>query len=197
MRDFDAARSSFITALRLNPSPLIRTKIQEELGNLLIFSGKYDEAISYFKPEDEERISYRTIAYVNSLLYSAKIDSAVAYLDLNILKTDPNLAYFNDIFEMHDLVVDYYADGTREDKLAFELFFKAERLINEFDIDGAIQLLEKIDLNNSEALISPLVSLRLAFIYIDLKDYEKSLGYALDVSSSSVSYTHLTLPTSG
>lgn len=193
MRDFDAARSSFITALRLNPSPLIRTKIQEELGNLLIFSGKYDEAISYFKPEGEERISYRTIAYVNSLLYSAKIDSAVAYLDLNILKTDPNLAYFNDIFEMHDLVVDYYADGTREDKLAFELFFKAERLINEFDIDGAIQLLEKIDLNNSEALISPLVSLRLAFIYIDLKDYEKSLGYALDVSSSSLKDKGLTL----
>ena len=44
---------------------------------------------------------------------------------------------------MHDLVVDYYADGTREDKLAFELFFKAERLINEFDIDGAIQYLKK------------------------------------------------------
>ena len=152
MRDFDAARSSFITALRLNPSPLLRTKIQEELGNLLIFSGKYDEAISYFKPEGEERISYRTIAYVNSLLYSAKIDSAVAYLDLNIFKTDPNLAYFNDIFEMHDLVVDYYADGTREDKLAFELFFKAERLINEFDIDGAIQLLEKIDLRYRKCL---------------------------------------------
>ena len=29
-------------------------KIQNEIGNLLIFSGKYDEAIQYFKPEANE-----------------------------------------------------------------------------------------------------------------------------------------------
>ena len=100
-----------------------------------------------FSEGEERGFSYRTVGYINSLLYNSKIDSAVAFLDSNILKTDPNEAYFNDIFEMHDLIIDYYTDGTREDKLAFELFFKAERLINEFDIDGAIQLLEKIEMD--------------------------------------------------
>ena len=124
MRDFFAARSSFEIALKLNPSTDLRKKIQNEIGNLLIFSGKYDEAIQYFKPEANEEFNYRTVGYINSLLYSSQIDSAVAFLDSNILKANPNEAHFNDIFEIHDMIIDYYTDGTREDKLAFELFLK-------------------------------------------------------------------------
>ena len=186
MRDFFAARSSFEIALKLNPSTELRKKIQNEIGNLLIFSGKYDEAIQYFKPEVNEEFSYRTVGYINSLLYSSQIDSAVAFLDSNILKANPNEAHFNDIFEIHDMIIDYYTDGTREDKLAFELFFKAEKLINEFDVKGAVKVLQTIEMDYNDSLVSPLASLRLAFIFIDLKQYDKSLEYALAVSATSL-----------
>ena len=186
MRDFFAARSSFEIALKLNPSTDLRKKIQNEIGNLLIFSGKYDEAIQYFKPEANEEFSYRTVGYINSLLYSSQIDSAVAFLDSNILKANPNEAHFNDIFEIHDMIIDYYTDGTREDKLAFELFFKAEKLINEFDVKGAVKVLQTIEMDYNDSLVSPLASLRLAFIFIDLKQYDKSLEYALAVSATSL-----------
>ena len=186
MRDFFAARSSFEIALKLNPSTDLRKKIQNEIGNLLIFSGKYDEAIQYFKHEANEEFSYRTVGYINSLLYSSQIDSAVAFLDSNILKANPNEAHFNDIFEIHDMIIDYYTDGTREDKLAFELFFKAEKLINEFDVKGAVKVLQTIEMDYNDSLVSPLASLRLAFIFIDLKQYDKSLEYALAVSATSL-----------
>ena len=186
MRDFFAARSSFEIALKLNPSTDLRKKIQNEIGNLLIFSGKYDEAIQYFKPEANEEFNYRTVGYINSLLYSSQIDSAVAFLDSNILKANPNEAHFNDIFEIHDMIIDYYTDGTREDKLAFELFFKAEKLINEFDVKGAVKVLQTIEMDYNDSLVSPLASLRLAFIFIDLKQYDKSLEYALAVSATSL-----------
>ena len=186
MRDFFAARSSFEIALKFNPSTDLRKKIQNEIGNLLIFSGKYDEAIKYFKPEANEEFSYRTVGYINSLLYSSQIDSAVAFLDSNILKANPNEAHFNDIFEIHDMIIDYYTDGTREDKLAFELFFKAEKLINEFDVKGAVKVLQTIEMDYNDSLVSPLASLRLAFIFIDLKQYDKSLEYALAVSATSL-----------
>ena len=186
MRDFFAARSSFEIALKLNPSTDLRKKIQNEIGNLLIFSGNYDEAIQYFKPETNEEFSYRTVGYINSLLYSSQIDSAVAFLDSNILKANPNEAHFNDIFEIHDMIIDYYTDGTREDKLAFELFFKAEKLINEFDVKGAVKVLQTIEMDYNDSLVSPLASLRLAFIFIDLKQYDKSLEYALAVSATSL-----------
>ena len=186
MRDFFAARSSFEIALKLNPSTDLRKKIQNEIGNLLIFSGKYDDAIQYFKPGSNEEFSYRTVGYINSLLYSSQIDSAVAFLDSNILKANPNEAHFNDIFEIHDMIIDYYTDGTREDKLAFELFFKAEKLINEFDVKGAVKVLQTIEMDYNDSLVSPLASLRLAFIFIDLKQYDKSLEYALAVSATSL-----------
>ena len=186
MRDFFAARSSFEIALKLNPSTDLRKKIQNEIGNLLIFSGKYDEAIQYFKPEANEEFNYRTVGYINSLLYSSQIDSAVAFLDSNILKANPNEAHFNDIFEIHDMIIDYYTNGTREDKLAFELFFKAEKLINEFDVKGAVKVLQTIEMDYNDSLVSPLASLRLAFIFIDLKQYDKSLEYALAVSATSL-----------
>ena len=107
-------------------------------------------------------------------------------MDSNILKANPNEAHFNDIFEIHDMIIDYYTDGTREDKLAFELFFKAEKLINEFDVKGAVKVLQTIEMDYNDSLVSPLASLRLAFIFIDLKQYDKSLEYALAVSATSL-----------
>ena len=184
MRDYEGAKSSFETALKINPSDELKNLIYFDLGNLLIFSGRYEEAANYFKPELGEKVSNRTIGYINSLLYDVKMDSVIAYLDSTILTIDPNHKYFNDLFEIHDVIVNYYVDGTRDDKEAFKLFFIAESLINEYKIQNAVELLEKIRIDFSDALITPLVTLRLAFISVDLNEYEKSIQYALAMENT-------------
>jgi len=184
MRDYEGAKSSFETALKTNPSNELKNLIFFELGNLLIFSGRYEEAANYFKPELGEKVSNRTIGYINSLLYDVKMDSVIAYLDSTILTIDPNHKYFNDLFEIHDVIVNYYVDGTRDDKEAFKLFFIAESLINEYKIQNAVELLEKIRIDFSDALITPLATLRLAFISVDLNEYEKSIQYALAMENT-------------
>ena len=184
MRDYEGAKSSFETALKTNPSNELKKLIFFDLGNLLIFSGRYDEAANYFKPELGEKVNNRTIGYINSLLYDVKMDSVIAYLDSTILTIDPNHKYFNDLFEIHDVIVNYYVDGTRDDKEAFKLFFIAESLINEYKIQNAVELLEKIRIDFSDALITPLVTLRLAFISVDLNEYEKSIQYALAMENT-------------
>ncbi len=184
MRDYEGAKSSFETALKINPSNELKNLIYFDIGNLLIFSGKYEEAANYFKPELGEKVSNRTIGYINSLLYDVKMDSVIAYLDSTILTIDPNHKYFNDLFEIHDVIMNYYIDGTRDDKEAFKLFFIAESLINEYKIQNAVELLEKIRIDFSDALITPLVTLRLAFISVDLNEYEKSIQYALAMENT-------------
>ena len=184
MRDYEGAKSSFETALKTNPSNELKNMIFFDLGNLLIFSGRYEEAANYFKPELGEKVSNRTIGYINSLLYDVKMDSVIAYLDSTILTIDPNHKYFNDLFEIHDVIVNYYVDGTRDDKEAFKLFFIAESLINEYKIQNAVELLEKIRIDFSDALITPLATLRLAFISVDLNEYEKSIQYALAMENT-------------
>ena len=184
MRDYEGAKSSFETALKTNPSNELKNLIYFDLGNLLIFSGRYEEAANYFKPELGEKVSNKTIGYINSLLYDVKMDSVIAYLDSTILTIDPNHKYFNDLFEIHDVIVNYYIDGTRDDKEAFKLFFIAESLINEYKIQNAVELLEKIRIDFSDALITPLVTLRLAFISVDLNEYEKSIQYALAMENT-------------
>ena len=184
MRDYEGAKSSFQTALKINPSNELKNLIYFDIGNLLIFSGRYEEAANYFKPELGEKVSNRTIGYINSLLYDVKMDSVIAYLDSTILTIDPNHKYFNDLFEIHDVIVNYYVDGTRDDKEAFKLFFIAESLINEYKIQNAVELLEKIRIDFSDALITPLATLRLAFISVDLNEYEKSIQYALAMENT-------------
>ena len=193
MRDFVGAKSSFDTALKANPSSQLRELIFSDIGKLFVYDGKYVEAINYFKPEVNENINNRTIIYINSLLYSLEIDSAITYLDEIILNINPNHKYFNDLFEIHDLIINHYSDGTRGDKIAFKLFFKAESLINEYKIREAIEILESIRLNHADATIYPIIILRLAFLSIDLMQYEKSIQYALSIEDTNLKDRGLTL----
>ena len=53
--------------------------------------------------------------------------------------------------------------------------------------------MEMIRLNYSDSLIYPIVTLRLAFISIDLMQYEKSIKYALAIEETSLKDRGLTL----
>ena len=193
MRDFEGAKSSYETALKSNPDTELKNLIFSDIGKLLIYDGKYKEAKIYFHPNQNENLNDQTIGYLNSLLYGLEIDSAMTFLDQIILSIDTSNKYFNDIFEIHDLIKNYYADGTKDDKIAFKAFFKAESLINEYKLKEAIKVLESIRINHSDSMIYPIITLRMALLSIDLMQFEKSIIYALAMEDTNLKDVGLTL----
>ena len=193
MRDFEGAKSSYETALKSNPDTELKNLIFSDIGKLLIYDGKYKEAKIYFHPNQNENFNDQTIGYLNSLLYGLEIDSAMIFLDQIILSIDTSNKYFNDIFEIHDLIKNYYADGTKDDKIAFKAFFKAESLINEYKLKEAIKVLESIRINHSDSMIYPITTLRMALLSIDLMQFEKSIIYALAMEDTNLKDVGLTL----
>ena len=193
MRDFEGAKSSYETALKSNPDTELKNLIFSDIGKLLIYDGKYKEAKIYFHPNQNENLNDQTIGYLNSLLYGLEIDSAMTFLDQIILSIDTSNKYFNDIFEIHDLIKNYYADGTKDDKIAFKAFFKAESLINEYKLKDAIKVLESIRINHSDSMIYPIITLRMALLSIDLMQFEKSIIYALAMEDTNLKDVGLTL----
>ena len=193
MRDFEGAKSSYETALKSNPDTELKNLIFSDIGKLLIYDGRYKEAKIYFHPNQNENLNDQTIAYLNSLLYGLEIDSAMTFLDQIILSIDTSNKYFNDIFEIHDLIKNYYADGTKDDKIAFKAFFKAESLINEYKLKEAIKVLESIRINHSDSMIYPITTLRMALLSIDLMQFEKSIIYALAMEDTNLKDVGLTL----
>ena len=193
MRDFEGAKSSYETALKSNPDTELKNLIFSDIGKLLIYDGKYKEAKIYFHPNQNENLNDQTIGYLNSLLYGLEIDSAMTFLDQIILSIDTSNKYFNDIFEIHDLIKNYYADGTKDDKIAFKAFFKAESLINEYKLKDAIKVLESIRINHSDSMIYPITTLRMALLSIDLMQFEKSIIYALAMEDTNLKDVGLTL----
>ena len=193
MRDFEGAKSSYETALKSNPDTELKNLIFSDIGKLLIYDGRYKEAEIYFHPNQNENLNDQTIGYLNSLLYGLEIDSAMTFLDQIILSIDTSNKYFNDIFEIHDLIKNYYADGTKDDKIAFKAFFKAESLINEYKLKDAIKVLESIRINHSDSMIYPITTLRMALLSIDLMQFEKSIIYALAMEDTNLKDVGLTL----
>jgi len=193
MRDFEGAKSSYETALKSNPDTELKNLIFSDIGKLLIYDGRYKEAKIYFHPNQNENLNDQTIGYLNSLLYGLEIDSAMTFLDQIILSIDTSNKYFNDIFEIHDLIKNYYADGTKDDKIAFKAFFKAESLINEYKLKEAIKVLESIRINHSDSMIYPITTLRMALLSIDLMQFEKSIIYALAMEDTNLKDVGLTL----
>ena len=193
MRDFEGAKSSYETALKSNPDTELKNLIFSDIGKLLIYDGRYKEAKIYFHPHPNENLNDQTIGYLNSLLYGLEIDSAMTFLDQIILSIDTSNNYFNDIFEIHDLIKNYYADGTKDDKIAFKAFFKAESLINEYKLKEAIKVLESIRINHSDSMIYPITTLRMALLSIDLMQFEKSIIYALAMEDTNLKDVGLTL----
>jgi len=189
MQDIYGAKMSYEAALQAWPHPDQEKKIRTRIGDLLISDGQYSEAIDYFKPDSRpgyppEMVDEYTIRYLISLLFKREIELPLAFLDSVTLELEPNHRYFNDLMEMHDLLVNYYLDGTRDDRLAFESFFQAEALIRQYKIPEAIETLNDIEQRYPEALITPLSTLRMAILLLEFDQPETALTVALSIENS-------------
>ncbi|MDP6034393.1 MAG: hypothetical protein QGH04_11170 [Candidatus Marinimicrobia bacterium] len=189
LQDVNGAKHSYEKALVSRPNADLRKKIQIRLGDLLLISGQYPEAIDYFDRQinavsSPENIDGNTIRYLTSLLFNREIDQPLSFLDSIVYAINPNHPYFNDLMEMHDLITQYYSDGTRDDRLAFESFFQGESLVRQFKIQEAIESFNYINHRHPDALITPLSTLRKALLLLEFDQPEAALMAALSIENS-------------
>jgi len=189
LQDVNGAKHSYEKALVSRPNADLRKKIQIRLGDLLLISGQYPEAINYFDRQinavsSPENIDGNTIRYLTSLLFNREIDQPLSFLDSIVYTINSNHPYFNDLMEMHDLITQYYSDGTRDDRLAFESFFQGESLVRQFKIQEAIESFNYINHRHPDALITPLSTLRKALLLLEFDQPEAALMAALSIENS-------------
>jgi len=189
LQDVNGAKHSYEKALVSRPNADLRKKIQIRLGDLLLISGQYPEAIDYFDRQinavsSPENIDGNTIRYLTSLLFNREIDQPLSFLDSIVYTINSNHPYFNDLMEMHDLITQYYSDGTRDDRLAFESFFQGESLVRQFKIQEAIESFNYINHRHPDALITPLSTLRKALLLLEFDQPEAALMAALSIENS-------------
>jgi len=189
LQDVNGAKHSYEKALVSRPNADLRKKIQIRLGDLLLISGQYPEAIDYFDRQinavsSPENIDGNTIRYLTSLLFNREIDQPLSFLDSIVYAINPNHPYFNDLMEMHDLITQYYSDGTRDDRLAFESFFQGESLVRQFKIQEAIESFNYINHRHPDALITPISTLRKALLLLEFDQPEAALMAALSIENS-------------
>ena len=182
--DFQGSLISYKSALDAKPDNELAILINEKIGELYLLNGEFELATQFFNPDNKKNIDKTSIHYINSLLYNKNIEKPLAFLDSVIANLNPNHIFFNDLLEMHDLLINFYNDGTREDKIAFKSFFHSEGLINQHKIPEAILSLEKINDVHSDALITPLSNLRLAILLVEFEQYDKALKIILSIENS-------------
>ena len=186
IHDFQGSLISYKSALESKQNKQLSKKINIKIGELYLLNGKFELATEYFKPKNQKNADKASIHYINSLLYNENIDESLTYLDSVILNLSPQHLFFNDLLEMHDLLINFYNDGTRDDKIAFKKFFHSEGLIKQHKIPEAILSLEKINNDYSDALITPLSNLRLAILLVEFEQYDKALKTIQSIENSSL-----------
>ena len=187
IRDYEGSLFSYKSALDANPNAKLRKLIKSRIGELNLLSGDYEQAKEYFRTKNNQNIvDDNTIHYINSLLYDKDIETPLSFLDTVITSIKPTHHFFNDILEVHDLIINYYSYGTRNDKVAFKEFFSSEGLIRQYKIPEAIVSLKEISNKYPDALITPLSKLRLAILFVEFREYEKALSVALSIDDSSL-----------
>lgn len=193
LKDYIGANKSFKLALKLNPDQNLINKINIQIGEMLLLSGNFEEAEKYYKPLIAQNVNENTIQYLKSVLFQQDISRSISFLDSIIVKLNPGHIFFNDLLEMQNLLVSNYEDGTKDDQLAFKLFFNAEALIYQNKTYEAISNLEKIISQHSDALITPLSTLRLSLLLTELKEFDKAHKIALSIENSYLKDQSLTL----
>ena len=179
--DYKGALISYNAALNSFPSDILKKEINLKIGKLLLLSGELKKSLDYFESNKKKQINEGSIHYFNSMIYQGMIVESKSFLDSIIFNLDPSHSFFNDFLEMQNLIINYYSNGTKSDKIAFKIFYEAESLINQNKIDEAIKKLQKINDQYSDALIAPLSTLRLSLIFLAINNPEKAQALAQSI----------------
>jgi len=178
-RDFDGARTSYLSALASRPDNNLRQNILLRIGDTFIAEGNLIAARNHFKIQHRNNntsISPFTMKEIHLTFLTGAIDTAKTVLDSVIVNSLPNDKYFNDLMELQDIIAQHYTLGNEEDKEALLQYSIAERFLQQYKLVEAAEMLAFIRENYPDVSILPTVMLRECLLRLLLEDVNISLN---------------------
>ena len=180
-RDFDGARTSYLSALASRPDNNLRQNILLRIGDTFIAEGNLIAARNHFKVQhrnNNNSISPFTMKEIQLTFLTGTIDTAKTVLDSVIVNSLPNDKYFNDLMELQDIIAQHYTFGSETDKEALLQYSIAERFLQQYKLVEAAEMLAFIRENYPDVSILPTVMLRECLLRLLLEDVSISLNIA-------------------
>ena len=180
-RDFDGARTSYLSALASRPDNNLRQNILLRIGDTFIAEGNLIAARNHFKVQDRNNnnsISPFTMKEIQLTFLTGTIDTAKTVLDSMIVNSLPNDKYFNDLMELQDIIAQHYTFGSETDKEALLQYSITERFLQQYKLVEAAEMLAFIRENYPDVSILPTVMLRECLLRLLLEDVSISLNIA-------------------
>ena len=179
-QDFDGARTSYLSALASRPDKNLRKNILLRIGDTFIAEGNLKAARNHFKVQhrknDNTSVSPFTMKEIHLIFLTGTIDTVKTVLDSVIVNALPNDKYFNDLMELQDIIVQNYTFGSETDKEALVQYSIAERLLQQYKLVEAAEMLAFIRENYPDVSILPIVMLRECLLRLLLEDVNISLN---------------------
>ncbi len=185
MEDFDKALNLYKSSLSKCRSKTLKKQNILRIADVHLARGDFISSIKFL---DSSYSTHKLPEIKNKLiemyLFSGSPDTALTMIN-NAFKTIiPTDKYFNDLMELRDFVNHYYVKIDAEGKEVFKNYLRSESLLKQRKIFEANQLLEYIQNNNKNQIISPLISLRRSIILIRLRKYDEALSQLSTLNGS-------------
>ena len=177
MEDFDKALTLYKSSLSKCRSENLKKQNILRIADVHLAKGNYTSSINFL---DSSYSTFKIPETKNKLieiyLFSGSPDTALSMIN-NIFQTIiPTNKYFNDLMELRDFINHYYVKVDNKGKEVFKDYLRSESLLKQRKIFEANQLLEYIQSNNDNEIISPLIALRRSIILIRLRKYDEALS---------------------
>jgi tetratricopeptide (TPR) repeat protein len=177
MEDFDKALNLYKSSLSKCRSKKLKEQSILKIADVHLSKGDFISSIKFldstYSIHDIPEIKNKLI---EMYLFSGFPDTALAMINNSFKTIMPTDKYFNDLMELRDFINHYYVKVDDKGKKVFKDYLRSESLLKQRKIFEANQLLEFIQINNNNEIISPLISLRRSIILIRLKKYDDALN---------------------
>tara|TARA_B100001093_G_scaffold60766_1_gene51226 strand:- start:338 stop:2197 length:1860 start_codon:yes stop_codon:yes gene_type:complete len=177
MEDFDKALNLYKSSLSKCISKTLKEQNILRIADIHLAKGDFISSIKFldssYSIHDVPEIKNKLIEIY---LFSGLPDTALTMINNSFKSMMPTNKYFNDLMELRDFINHYYVKIDAEGKEVFKNYLRSESLLKQRKIFEANQLLEYIQNNNNNEIISPLISLRRSIILIRLKKYDEALS---------------------
>jgi len=188
IKDFSGARQSFKAALDSRPSRSLKNKIILRLGDLYLAEGKLEETRTYFQKlmqtPGSNQIDLISLKYLQALLLSGEIEKTADMLESLFIDITPQHRFFNDLFELQDLIINNYLEASDQDRQAFENYLRAEIFIRRNMLPQALEIFSYNKINFAGASINPFATLREALLRLRAGDTSGALKISLSLEKT-------------
>ena len=185
MEDFDKALNLYVSSFLKCRSKTLKEQNILRIADVHLAKGDFISSIEFldssYSKNEIPGIKYKLI---EMYLFSGFPDTAFTMINNLFQTTTPADKYFNDLMELRDFINHYYVKVDAEGKEVFKDYLRSESLLKQSKIFEANQLLEYIQNNNNNKILSPLIFLRRSIILIRLKKYDEALNQLNNLSGS-------------